>query len=976
MDSHEERERREQEDRKDGLQRRQFLQILGGSFAALSLPACDFRAPREKILPYLEQPEEIVPGVASWYATTCGACPARCGMLVKCRDGRPIKCEGNPEHPLSLGGLCARGQATVLDLYDTERLRGPLLGGEPTTWAFVDERVTRALAEAEGKGGGIRLLTRTQGGPAVLRAIEAFSARWPSAKHVCYDTPCAGSILEAHRRTHGEARLPWYRFEKARAIVAFDADFLGTWISPVEYTRAWAAGRRIGKDLTALPWHAQIEPRVSVTGANADLRVPLAPSRQAAAVFELARMVVQAVDAKDLERIPHPPRASGIDAATMRKIADRLTANPGRALIVSGSASVAVQTAVNLINQALGNYGTTLDLTQPSLQCQGSDEALDTLIDEMNAGQVRGLVLLDANPGYHHPRAGDFLAGLAKVDFSVSLAQRRDETAEKCSLVAPDHHALESWADAHPHVGVYSLFQPVLAPLWSTRSAIESLLAWAGAPATAYAHLQRTWKDQIFVKQDVHRDFQAFWDRSLHDGVFVLAAERLAAPAAFDAGALLKGSVAHVPDPPGELEFVGFAGVALGNGDLANNPWLQELPDPLTKATWGNCASMSPKTARKLGVVEGRRVELTAAGRSVRLPAQVQPGMPDGVVAAALGYGRAGAGKIAANYPLEKMFAVDQELCGGADVYPLLRAPFVQVRTLDGLDPLAKSQTYDHQVTPLTGHDRPLVLHTLASDLAKQTGKGEAKHDAPASLWADHAYAGNKWAMAIDLNACTGCSACTIACMAENNVPVVGKAEIRKSRDMFWLRIDRYYEGSPDATPDSPEVWFMPMLCAHCDRAPCETVCPVLATLHSSEGLNMQVYNRCVGTRYCANNCPYKVRRFNWFDYAHQDLVQNLVLNPDVAVRTRGVMEKCSFCVQRISEARVRAKGENRAILDGEVKPACVQSCPSEAIVFGNVNDPRSKVAKAFKDPRAYAVLEEIGVGPSVRYLKRVKNDV
>jgi molybdopterin-containing oxidoreductase family iron-sulfur binding subunit len=697
--------------------------------------------------------------------------------------------------------------------------------------------------------------------------------------------------------------------------------------------------------------------------------VPLRPSAELAVILDLARRVARQLERPEAVRLPGPPQKA-VTATLLDRIAEQLTANPERTLVVSGSRDGNVQLAVNALNEMLGNYGSTIDLARPSLQLQGDDAALGALVDEMEAGKVGALIVRDANPAHDHPRAADFRRALAKVGLTVSLAGRRDETAALTKYICPDHHALEAWGDAHPHIGLFSLRQPVIAPLFDTRAAAETLLAWAGAREPVHDWLRSVWKTEVFPHQRRHTSFEEFWDTALHDGVLPLEAERLTVRP-FDVRALsrIRGGAAQAPTQDG-FEMVAYPSVALGDGRQANNPWLQELPDPVTKVTWGNYASVAPAVAKRLGVVEGRVVELRAGDRRVRLPVHIQPGMPDGVVAAAVGYGRTGAGKIAANYPLEKMFPIDKELLGGADAYPFLGAADVTLHVTEQMDALAKTQRYDFQADPVTGKPRHIARETTATAFAKDPAAGNAAPHGGPSLWPGHAYEGHRWAMAIDLGACTGCSACVIACQAENNVPVVGKAEIRKHRDMAWIRIDRYYSGDEAA----PDVSFQPMLCQHCDNAPCETVCPALATLHSSEGLNMQVYNRCVGTRYCSNNCPYKVRRFNWFDYARDDPVQNLVLNPDVVVRTRGVMEKCSFCVQRIAAGKRRAKEEDRRPRDGEIAPACVQSCPADAIVFGDLNDPMSRIAALAEDPRSYRVLADLGVEPAVRYLTRVRN--
>ena len=1010
-----------------GIRRRDFLYILGASFAALGLSRIRFRAPHEKIIPYLQQPEEITPGVANWYASTCGGCPASCGVLVKNRDGRPIKLEGNPDHPHSQGGVCARGQATVLDLYDSERLKSPLAGGQPTSWDKLDAAVTERLAAIQQDGGRICILSSTVTSPTLQEAIARFVQAYPGAQHVTYDALSGSAILEAHRISHDESLLPFYRFDRAKVIVAFDADFLGTWIAPVEFTKGWSLSRKLTADRQVMSWHVQFEARLSVTGANADLRVPIAPSSQFAALLALARRVESRLGQTNVVRLPEATEEPQVDSATLDRIADELVAAGSRSLVVSGSDDVNVQLVVNTVNSLLGSYGTTLDVSQPSLQKQGRLREFDRLLGDMQQERVAALVVLDANPAYDHPRGREFSEAISQVGLSVSLADRQDETASLVQYVAPDHHPLESWGDAHPHVGVYSLQQPTIAPLYDTRSATESLLTWAvaqsvevasneeptpesgpaspedgdtqtSAPAegwSAYEFLRTVWQEKVFPQQDEHESFEAFWNDSLHNGVLVIEEERLP-ECSFNTESVSKIQVPVAGVSEAAIELVVYPSLALGEGRQANNPWLQELPDPVSKTNWGNCLSLSPPAAQQLGVVEGQVVELSAEtahpaisatgsemqklplpNEPVRLPVQIQPGMPDNVVAAALGYGRTSAGRIAANYPLEKMLPIDQvdeQRLGGADLYPFVHVASVSVKATSETDQLAKSQTGDYLTVPLTGHKRPIVRETTLDKYIEDPRAGNEKHSAEGTLWPEHEYAGSKWAMAIDTSACTGCSACVIGCQAENNVPVVGKAEARKRRMLHWIRIDRYYSGSEAVPDENPEVALQPMLCQHCDNAPCETVCPVLATVHSSEGLNMQVYNRCVGTRYCENNCPYKVRRFNWFDYARDDLVQNLVLNPDVAVRSRGIMEKCSFCVQRIAEAKARAKSEDRQVRDGEIIPACMQSCPADAIVFGDVNDPHSQIAKTVKDPRTYTVLGELHTRPSVYYQAKVRN--
>ncbi|MBI4616325.1 MAG: 4Fe-4S dicluster domain-containing protein, partial [Planctomycetes bacterium] len=907
-----------------GLSRREFLQALSASFATLGLAGCDFRPPREAIVPFLVQPEEVVPGTSRWYASTCAGCPASCGLLVKSRDGRPIKIEGNRAHPLSRGGVCARGQATVLDLYDSSRLRGPTMRGEKATWADADRAIQDALGGIRDRGGAIRLLTGPLVSLSLLAAIARFQAAYPTARHVVYSPLAPRAILDAHEATHGARLLPWYRFARARVVVSLGADFLGTWISPVEYTKDWAANRVLSSDERTLSWHVQIESHLSVTGANADLRLAIPPSAELSVALSLVRRLALASDPGIAARLPSSGPAVSVPVEALDRIARGLLGARGEGLVVSGSPDRNVQILANIANHLCGNYGPTVDIERPSFQGEGSVEAADELLKEMEAGTVDALLLLDANPVYDHPKGAAFREAIGRIELSVSLTGAPDETSAAMRFRCPDTHFLESWGDARPRAGLYAVLQPLIRPLFDARPALESLLAWAGEPALAHDFLRREWKEKVFPRVEPNGEFEAFWTEALQTGVVEVGSERTEAPA-FQLPAL---ELPEAPQGrPEGIEIVLYPTIALASGRQANNPWLQELPDPITKVSWGNVASFSPITARWLGLEDGRLVRLSSGEASIEIPAHVQPGLPEGVAAVALGHGRWEAGPIAANYPVERMLPIPTLPAAGANGFVLARASRVWVESLEEKIDLARSQIYDYQVEPYTGHDRNFARETTVADWRRDPAAGNP-HDPPhRSLSPENVYPGHKWEMAIDLNRCTGCSACLVACQAENNVPVVGRSEVARGRDMYWIRIDRYYGGSPGA-PDGSRVSFLPMLCQHCDGAPCEPVCPVLASVHSSEGINMMVYNRCVGTRFCDNNCPYKVRRFNWFDYAHADTVQNLALNPDITVRSRGVMEKCSFCFQRISDARARARDEGRGIADGEIKPACVESCP------------------------------------------------
>jgi molybdopterin-containing oxidoreductase family iron-sulfur binding subunit len=585
------------------------------------------------------------------------------------------------------------------------------------------------------------------------------------------------------------------------------------------------------------------------------------------------------------------------------------------------------------------------------------------LVKEMNDGQVAALIIVGANPVYSFHDNEALLRGLDKVPLKIALNSTLDETASLADYVGPTPHFLEAWGDAMPSRGVYSLTQPTIAPLFNTRPWQQSLLKWSGDARDYYEFLRAEWRERVFPLQTKYASFDEFWDRSLHDGVFV--AETAPEPAPAFIAASLNGAIerlnARASEAAGKLSLALYQKVTLRDGAHASNPWLQELPDPLTKITWDNYVNVAPRLAEKLRLAEGDVVRLTKGATTIELPVHIQPGQHEDCLSVALGYGRTKAGKVGSNV--------------GANAYPFVafangsfqyETSGVAIEKTGGRVEFAKTQTHDSH------EERELVRAlTFAAYRNAEHNAAAAHSDKQQSMWPGHEYAEHKWGMVIDLNACLGCSACLLSCQAENNVPVVGKDEVRRRREMHWIRIDRYYEGAPD----DPRVAYQPVTCIQCDNASCESVCPVLATVHSGDGLNMQVYNRCVGTRYCANNCALKVRRFNWFDYAHDDVLANLALNPDVTVRSRGVMEKCSFCVQRIEEAKIRARNENRPIRDGEIQTACQQSCPAGAITFGNLLDAESRVAQLKRDGRNYVILEELNLQPALSYLAKVRND-
>ncbi len=914
--------------------RRNFLKLMGFSFTGAALAACA-RMPVEKAIPFLIKPEEVVPGVANWYATTCAGCTASCGLLAKVRDGRPIKIEGNAESPLFQGGACAVGQATVLSLYDDERLKKPLWLGNAASWEEIDQSIGKELKDIVNRGGKIVILSGTIVSPTTRALLNEWCQTFTNARHVVYDAVSASAILSANEKSFGVKALPHYRFDLAKLVVGLNADFLGTWISPVEFTRAYTQHRMPSHDMTR---HIQFESGMSLTGSNADRRIPINPSEEGPTALTLL---------KEISNLK-----SG--AGSSNETAQDLWKHRGESLVVSGSNHVDVQIVVNAMNALLGNIGKTVDLDNVSLQKQGVDDEMNRLVDEMNRGEIQGLILYGVNPAYDFPDSDRFISGLKKVPCSVSFSDRLDETSSLVQAVCPDAHFLESWNDAEPVQGALSLTQPVLRPLFATRSAQESLLTWMGKNVDYYTYLRDYWREKIYpLSTGLYLTFDNFWDLSVQNGVLSL-------PAQTPTERNFSGSVPIAfQNPPKGLEVHLYEKIGLRDGRHANNPWLQELPDPVTKITWDNYAALSPKTASALGLEEGDVVLVKNDYVSLELPVQIQPGQAALTVSVALGYGRTHCGKAGNNV--------------GVNAYPLIPHPTgFRVEKTGRKVALAATQTH-HSM-----EGRPIVKETILAEYINNPSAGNEEHEKLLTLWEEWPKEGRAWGMSIDLNACTGCSACIISCQAENNVPVVGKDEVTRRREMHWIRLDRYYSGPEE----NPETVHQPMMCQHCGNAPCETVCPVLATVHSTDGLNQQVYNRCVGTRYCANNCPYKVRRFNWFDYAHNDQFDytmnselgTMVLNPDIVVRSRGVMEKCSLCIQRIQEGKLQAKREGRPLKDGEIRVACEQSCPAQAITFGDLNEKESRVAQQNHDGRFYHVLEELNVRPVVGYLTKVRN--
>ncbi len=1041
--------------------RRDFLKYLGFGIGAATIAAsCEI--PVKKAIPYVIKPDTIVPGIATYYASTFVQGGDYCAVLVKTREGRPIKIEGNSLSKVTMGGTSARAQASVLSLYDTSRLDGPYLVKEGKldrprnkreagpSWEQIDKEISGKLKP----DANIRILANTILSPTTKKAIADFTTKFPNTKVVMYDPVSSSAILEANQACFAQAVIPGYHFDRARVIVSFDADFLGTWISPIEFAAQYVQGRRIPDILKAdISRHIQVESHMSLTGSNADNRILVKPSEQGAAIVALYNEIAAASNASRVSG----PQLDAKKAAKIKEVAKELLAAGGSSLVVSGSNNQGEQILINAINNLLGNYGNTITFNDASLQRQGMDRDVRTLVREMNAGSVNALFVMDgANPAYDLPDAEQFKNGLAKVGLKVSFAGVANETALLCNYVTPTHHYLESWSDAEAKRGHYSLIQPTIAPLFAalgrpgTRQAEESLLRWAAAETLDLTaeqpyleFLKNNWKDTISRQQSSFVTFEAFWDSALHDGVF--AAPQITVQVAFSGD--VAAAAAKVRKPAGtEMEIAFFETVNMGAGQYAANPWLQEMPDPVTRCVWGNYLAVPVKwdgnnDFTSLNNLNGNeiyseadKVEVTVDGKKELCTVIRQFGQMEGSVSLAVGYGREATGEMGRALGNKVGVNVYPWLSTDADGNTQYYATTVSVSNAVDKDKEFACVQYHHTMgvtargengelvkddatgKPLNVDEKAIMslgsgfqggltnrsiiyqgnvktLEGLVEHIKEK--REEAAHLNEQTLYPFEEYKkefyeqGHWWAMHIDLNACTGCGACQVACTAENNVPVVGKREVHRHHEMPWIRIDRYFYGDYE----NPNVVYQPMMCQHCDNAPCENVCPVAATNHSSEGLNQMTYNRCIGTRYCANNCPYKVRRFNWLDYTTADLfginenyvngeelpfaadnLMRMVLNPDVTVRSRGVIEKCSFCVQRIQEGKLTAKREGRRLVDGDVKSACQTACPTGAIVFGDRNNKESMVSKRIENPLNYLVLEEVNTQSSVFYAARVNN--
>ncbi|MFY0602793.1 MAG: TAT-variant-translocated molybdopterin oxidoreductase [Flavobacteriaceae bacterium] len=971
---------------KSSTSRRDFLKYVGFTTAAASLAACE--GPVRKSIPYVVKPDDIIAGVADWYATTMSDGFDFANVLVKTREGRPILVMPNKD---ANGTTNARVQASILSLYDEQlRLKEPRKGTTQITWKDADKEIGAKLNELKDANQPVVLLTGTMASPSTDKIIAEFIGAYPNVKHVVYDAVSESGTLDAFEAMYGKRALPNYHFDKAQTIVSFGADFLGDWQGGFE--KGYTAGRK--PETGHMSYHVQFEANMSLTGANADLRVVTKPSDQVYALINLYNTIT----GQSL-----PSKATPVDG-DVKKVATALQKAGSKAVVVAGINDKNAQLVAMAINKALRSE--IMDAANPSYNRQGNDAEVAQLVADMKSGKVAGLVTYNVDPVYSLANATDFSAGLKKLKLSVAISEQNNATAnaEGVQYTLPATHFLESWGDVMVTEGHYGLVQPTIQKLFNTQQIQEVLLRWSGNTTKYYDYLKTFWAANVLGGQS--------WNQALHDGFFKNSSSSSVSEASVDVAAAASALTASKPSG---FELNLFTSTGLGDGKQANNPWLQEFPDPITRAAWDNYITMSIGDAKALGFtnpvqdngsINGNYAKITVNGVALEnVPVLIQPGQAKGSIGLALGYGRTQGLKevmqIGVNaYQLylngnNVQYGVQIEKTSGA----VHEFACTQVqKTIAGRHDILKEATLKEYLT-VDPKDHKKGWNVPAMVSYDHQEKEASKVD----LWDEHnREIGHHFNLSIDLTSCTGCGACVIACHAENNVPVVGKDEVRVGRDMHWLRIDRYYSSEIETrkealaagkrggelfevlerSAENPTVAFQPMMCQHCNHAPCETVCPVAATSHGRQGQNQMAYNRCVGTRYCANNCPYRVRRFNWFNYSDNnefDFNMNneygkMVLNPDVVVRSRGVMEKCSMCIQMTQATILKAKREGRKVETGEFATACSSACTTGALAFGDVNNEKDEVAKLVEDKRAYHVLDYLQTKPNVVYQVKVKN--
>ncbi len=1016
--------------------RRDFLKFLGFSVAAATVAACE--APVTKAIPYVNKPENITPGMPTWYASAFYDGNSYAEILVKTREGRPIYIKGNKDFGITEGVTNPQIIASVLGLYEGSRLKNPTIKGEEKRWSDVDTAVKNSLKSE------IVLVSNTIISPSLQMAIDEFAkASGKTFRHIQYDAISYAGMRLANKDSFGKDILPSYDFSKAKTIVSVGADFLNGWLMSTLNQAQYARTRK--PDADWMSRHFQFESVMSITGSNADYRGMIKPSEQANVLAYLLQALGNPVSGISTKLAPATEEVA-------KKAVEALKKTRGESLVVCGSNNKALQVLTNKLNAALGAYGKTIDLANELRMFRSQDAEMISFANDVVNDKFKGTVMFyGVNPVYTLPNGKKFGEKLKGLDSTVSFSSHADETAVNCQFICPDHHALETWMDLNPTSKHYSLAQPTIRPLFNTASAIETFLVWAGKAGrggkdsrVAYEYIRQNWETSGFPSQKTFTDFDSYWNMTVHNGSDTSewsdeAMAMMATPSpelsmTFNDNAM-SGITGQLPKS-GNTEVVFYQKAGLGNGMHANNPWLQELPDPMTKVTWDNYITMNPVEMEKAGYATTFDQESGLSLAKIKvgaveyvLPVYPLPGQAEGTVGVALGYGRGGNGEKIGTAAYQTKEYGGNVTGENGHPKPIGENAFRMVSVQNGTFAFDAAATVSgtggsYLIGATQIHHTVMARHSIVRETTLDIYKNQPKDaynpkhllgkldehgehvQRPVEefdLWDEHPVknVGHRWGMTIDLSSCFGCGSCMIACQSENNVPVVGKDEVRRGREMHWLRIDRYFSSDVEATvgtrtddftydraeeaSKNPKVVHMPMLCHHCNHAPCETVCPVAATTHSNEGLNQMTYNRCIGTRYCANNCPYKVRRFNWFNYPSykkfteinpaQDDLGRMVLNPDVTVRTRGVMEKCSFCVQRIQAGKLEAKTEGRPVVDGDVSPACADACPNDAIIFGDWNDINSQLRKSSGEKRAYQALEEVGVQPNIWYKVKVRNE-
>lgn len=941
------------DDQKTGISninRRDFLKIIGLSAASIALIEACKKNPVLKNIPDQKLPNKKAK--INWYSTTCEACTANCHIKVKCYDNIPVKIEGNQLSPINYGGVCAFGQASLLSLYNDNRPKEPTINKKTVKWDDFDTEIKKKLEQIAYSNGKTIILSNTITSPSTKQLIADFAAKYPGTEHIMYDPVSASAILTAHERCFGNRILPNFQFHKSKVIVSFNADFLNSWLSPVEYTHKYSVTRDIERKLDVSN-HIQFESVLSATGAIADDRIVIDPSEEGIILLGIYNELANKAGADKL--------ATAIEIAGtkyIKPVSELLWKNKGRSIVISANNDTSIQMIVCAINSILGNYGRTIDIDNPSYIRQGNDDSIKDLLGRMEIGEVKAILILDCDPCADSPDSERFSSLLQRIDTTILLSSVQTTTSGLVKYICPTNHFLESWNDHQPKSNIYSISQPVISPIFSTRKIQESLLKWMGKDGNYYKYIHNYWLSHIY-KEGSETDFNSFWDNTLKEGFYETAAlntVKVKSQIFPDTDAQY---ILTIFKKKSKLELFLFESTVHRNGSQSTNLWLKELPDPATKICYDAFCVISPELAKGNNIDDGDIIEIRNNKSVINLPVVIVPGTAQNTI----------------GIPLMKSFAEENNEIDNSSFRMLLSKSGNQL-----------SHQFSEISIKNTGRNSDIVCTQKVQQLKNElyikdfTLEGyfafPLKPDQEFIKPEKYKNSPHKWVIVVDLNLCTGCSSCVIACQSENNIPTVGRKEMIKNRQMHWLRVDKYYQ--------SQTVHFMPVMCQQCDNAPCEPVCPVSATSHSMEGLNQQNYQRCIGARFCASNCPYDVRRFNFDQYYENPDIKNslsnetgkMSINPEVSVRSRGVIEKCSFCIQRIQDVKSKAKNSDKPVIDGNISTACEQSCPAHAIVFGDLYDKSSRVYHLIKNKRAFNLLPELNTQPSVYYLAKVRKSI